>query len=124
MPLRHLILTTNLVAGLDPAILRRIQFRISFPEQDALQRGQIFRTLLPAQAPRDPDIDFAELGRRFDLPGGRIQNAVLRAGYLALTEQAPRVTMAHLVRAATDEAHAAGKVIRGAGPRRPTAENS
>ena len=107
------LLTTNLVGGLDPAVLRRIHFRISFPEQDAALRGQIFRTLVPRRTPIAPDVDFAELGRRFDLPGGRIQNAVLRAGYLALTEQAQRVTMAHFVSAATEEAQAAGKVIRG-----------
>jgi SpoVK/Ycf46/Vps4 family AAA+-type ATPase len=107
------LLTTNLVGGLDPAVLRRIHYRISFPEQDAALRGQVFRTLVPRRTPLAPDVDFAELGRRFDLPGGRIQNAVLRAGYLALTEDAARVTMGHFVSAATEEAQAAGKVIRG-----------
>ncbi len=111
------LLTTNLVGGLDPAVLRRIHFRISFPEQDAPLRGQIFRTLVPRRTPLAPDVDFAELGRRFDLPGGRIQNAVLRAGYLALTENAQRVTMAHFLLAATEESQAAGKVIRGDVPK-------
>ncbi len=107
------LLTTNLVGGLDPAVLRRIHFRISFPEQDAALRGQIFRTLVPRRTPLAPDVDFVELGQRFDLPGGRIQNAVLRAGYLALTEGAQRVTMAHFIAAATEESQAAGKAIRG-----------
>ncbi len=111
------LLTTNLVGGLDPAVLRRIHFRISFPEQDAPLRGQIFRALVPRRTPLAQDVDFAELGRRFDLPGGRIQNAVLRAGYLALTENAQRVTMAHFLLAATEESQAAGKVIRGDVPK-------
>lgn len=118
------LLTTNLIGGLDPAVLRRIHFRISFPEQDAELRARIFRGLVPRRAPVGHDVDFAELGKMFDLPGGRIQNAVLRACYLALSEGADQVKMAHFVSAATEEAQAAGKVIWAGGGRRATASTA
>ena len=113
------LLTTNLIGGLDPAVLRRIHFRISFPEQDADLRARIFRGLVPRRTPLGRDVDFAELGKRFDLPGGRIQNAVLRACYLALSAGTETVTMAHFTAAATEEAQAAGKVIWAGGGQKP-----
>ena len=112
------ILTTNLFGALDDAVLRRIQYRVTFPEPDADARGRIFRTLVPRGAPVDDDVDFAALGKEFDLPGGRIKNSVLRAAYRARQEGAATIAMRHLRSAATDECKAAGKLVRGpSGPR-------
>ena len=108
------ILTTNLFGALDDAVLRRIQYRVTFPEPDAEARGRIFRTLVPKGAPVDDDVDFPALGKEFDLPGGRIKNSVLRAAYRARQAGAKSIAMAHFRSAATDECKAAGKLVRGA----------
>ncbi len=106
------ILTTNMFGALDDAVLRRVQYRVTFEEPDADARARIFRTLVPKRAPLDDDIDFQALGREFDLPGGRIKNAVLRAAYRARQDGSRTIAMRHLRTAATDEAKSAGKLVR------------
>ncbi|GMV38444.1 MAG: hypothetical protein AMXMBFR64_01600 [Myxococcales bacterium] len=106
------LLTTNLMSALDDAVMRRILFRIHFPEPDADLRARIWRTLVPRQVPLGDDVDFEELGERFELAGGRIKNAVLRAAYRASAECPRLLCQRHLVRAGVDESRAAGKVVR------------
>jgi hypothetical protein len=43
-----------------------------------LTRGCVPDAEWPTQAPRSADVDFRELGRRFDLTGGEIKSAVFR----------------------------------------------
>ncbi len=106
------LLTTNLYAALDDALLRRILFRITFPDPDAEQRATIWRKLIPAHVPMDKDVDFDELGENFELAGGRIKNAVLRAAYRARQAGSEVISMVHLSSAAIDELKAAGKMVR------------
>ncbi len=109
------ILTTNLFGALDDAVLRRVQYRVTFPEPDAAARGRIFRTLVPRGTPVDDDVDFVALGRESELPGGRIKNAVLRAAYRARQAGARAIAMTHFRSAASDECKAAGKLVRAPG---------
>jgi hypothetical protein len=57
------------------------------------------------------DIDFVELARRFELAGGHIRNIVLRAAYLAASDAADALGMAHLLRAAEYEYRDHGMLI-------------
>ena len=45
--------------------------------------------------PRDDDLDFRVLARKFELSGGKIGNVVLAAAYLAADEGEP-IAMKHL----------------------------
>lgn len=116
------LLTTSVVGGLDAGLLRRVHYRVSFVEPDAAQRAQIFAKLLQHQVPLAADVDCEVLGRRFDLPGGRIHTAVLRAAYAALAQGAARLTMQHLVEAVTAEVQAAGKVVWAGAGQKPGRE--
>jgi hypothetical protein len=60
-------------------------------------------------APLAPDLNFASLARRYELSGGSIRNAALRAAFLA-ADQESAITMAHLERAARLEYEALGKI--------------
>ena len=105
------ILTTNLYGRLDEALRRRILYRVTFQSPDAAARARIWRVVLPGRAPLAPDVDFERLGRLYDLPGGHIKNAALRAAYKAAAEGVP-IAMAHIAEAAADECRSAGIVLR------------
>ena len=104
-------LTTNFHGGLDKALLRRIQFRVTFTEPDAKHREMIWRVLSPSQLPVADDIDLAEIAERYVLTGGLIKNALLRAAYRA-ADRGAHLTQAILHQACVDECVAAGKVMR------------
>ncbi|MGB0588200.1 MAG: ATP-binding protein [Myxococcota bacterium] len=115
------ILTTNFFGSLDRALIRRIQFRVTFEEPDHAQRARIWETLCPTECPLDSDVDFAQLGKDFDMTGGMIKNALLRAAYWA-ADRGSELTMAILREACRDEFVAAGKLTRDPGyvpPKRP-----
>jgi SpoVK/Ycf46/Vps4 family AAA+-type ATPase len=105
------ILTTNLFGGLDDALRRRIGYRVTFPHPDAVQRSRIWQVLIPGRAPLAPDVDCEELGRAFDLAGGHIKNAILRAAYAAAATGGP-ITMRHFADAAAAECRSAGVLHR------------
>jgi SpoVK/Ycf46/Vps4 family AAA+-type ATPase len=100
------LLTTNLEVAIDPAFERRLQMRITLPAPDARARAAIWRKLLPAEAPLAPDVDPTDLGRRFDLSGGLIRNAVQAAALLAASAPAGQriITRSMLERAAVEQA--------------------
>ncbi len=104
-------LTTNLYGNLDEALQRRIQFRVTFPFPEAAERAQIWEVLTPPEAPLDPDVDFEDLGRRYELAGGHIKNALLRAAYRARDDDSP-IARRHLMDAAIAECKAQGKIVR------------
>jgi SpoVK/Ycf46/Vps4 family AAA+-type ATPase len=105
------ILTTNHFGALDPALVRRIQFRGTFEEPDAGQRERIWKTLCPRSAPLGVDVDFAALAEEFALVGGHIKNALLRAAYSA-ADAGTTIDQATLRRACREECKAAGKLVR------------
>ena len=77
------VLTTNAEAAIDPALQRRLNFRIRFPEPEVDERAKLWRQLLPPQAELHDRVDFTALAERFDMTGGYIKNAVVRAAVIA-----------------------------------------
>jgi hypothetical protein len=77
------ILTSNLRQHIDQAFLRRFQMLVDFSRPDAAARTEIWRRHMPAKAPLAAEVDFAQLGREFNLNGGQIRNAALHAAFLA-----------------------------------------
>jgi SpoVK/Ycf46/Vps4 family AAA+-type ATPase len=106
------ILTTNSESAIDPAFKRRLSFRLSFPFPDEEMRAQLWRAHLPAELPRKGEFDFAALAEKYQLSGGYIRNAALRAAFLAAQEKTP-LTQDHLARAVALEYREVGKLIDG-----------
>jgi hypothetical protein len=104
------ILATNLRANLDEAFTRRLQFAIDFPFPDERYRVQIWQALFPEALPRDPDIDFAPLARRFRLAGGNIRNIIVSAAYLAAANGG-QVSMRHLLHGTRRELQKMGRLV-------------
>jgi SpoVK/Ycf46/Vps4 family AAA+-type ATPase len=104
------ILATNLETSIDQAFKRRIAYHIVVPFPKPPDRERIWRTLMPSRAPVGK-VDYARLGKTFELSGGHIKNAILRAAYLA----AQRDTVLDydlLAEAAEKECAAAGKLFQ------------
>jgi hypothetical protein len=76
------VLTTNAESAIDPALQRRLNFRIRFPEPELDEREKLWRQLLPPQVGLG-EVDFHALAERFDMTGGYIKNAVVRAAVVA-----------------------------------------
>ena len=95
------ILTTNNKAALDSAFQRRLRFIVHFPFPDQAQREAMWRTIFPADTPRE-GIDYAKLAK-LNVVGGMIRNIALSAAFLA-AECGTSVGMAHLLHGARLEA--------------------
>jgi SpoVK/Ycf46/Vps4 family AAA+-type ATPase len=108
------LLATNLEQGLDEAFKRRVRFSIQFELPDAGERERLWRSMFPPQAPLAPDIDWARLAATFEMAGGYIKKAVLRAA-LAAADAHPRraITGADLFAAARSEYREMGRIVPG-----------
>ena len=105
------ILTTNHEKNMDEAFRRRIQFKINFPFPDDKHRGLIWKTLIPKECPQDDDIDYDLLGKNFEISGGYIKNAIIRAAYRAASQSRP-ISMGHIEDSAEQECKNAQKIFR------------
>ena len=104
------VLTTNLKDAIDPAFERRITYKVIFDKPDADARAQLWRAHLPPEAPLAPDVDLDALADTFELSGGHIKNAVLRAALDCA--HGGRLTQAALYAQAVREASSLGMVVR------------
>jgi len=104
------ILATNLETSIDQAFKRRIAYHIVVPFPKPVDRERIWRTLMPSRAPVGV-IDYARLGKTFELSGGHIKNAILRAAYIAAKRDQP-IYYDLLAEAAEKECAAAGKLFQ------------
>jgi SpoVK/Ycf46/Vps4 family AAA+-type ATPase len=104
------ILATNLRANLDEAFTRRLQFAVDFAFPDEEYRLRIWRTLMPEDVPREPDLDLALLARRFRLAGGNIRNILVGAAYLAAAD-GRRLGMRHLLHGTRRELQKMGRLV-------------
>ena len=104
------VLTTNVEANLDDAFKRRIRYRIYFPMPDAPTRAELWKALIPSQAPLRANIPWRLLGKQFELTGGHIKQAVLRAGFYA-RRQGAEICLRHLVEGATAECREIGMLV-------------
>lgn len=80
------ILTTNMENAIDPAFLRRLNFRVRFPEPEVEERVELWQRLLPPDTNIGDDADFQKLADRFEMSGGHIRNAIVRAAVIAARE--------------------------------------
>jgi SpoVK/Ycf46/Vps4 family AAA+-type ATPase len=103
------ILTTNFGGSIDPAFKRRMSFRLSFPFPDEDTREQLWRVHLPPQLPIGGELALDKLARKYQLAGGYIRNACLRAAFLAAQEETT-LDQRHLERAVTLEFAELGKL--------------
>ncbi|MEO6776085.1 MAG: ATP-binding protein [Kofleriaceae bacterium] len=104
------ILTTNNEAALDDAFRRRLAVHIKFPMPEEDERIRLWRAMFPPNAKLSGNIDLRQLAREFEMSGGHIKNAVLRAAYFAAASASP-ITMAHLRRATRAEYEAMGRIV-------------
>jgi ATP-dependent 26S proteasome regulatory subunit len=108
------LLATNLEQGLDPAFKRRVRFSIAFEMPDAEQRERLWRSMFPPEVPLARDIDWEQIAERFEMAGGYIKKAALRAALMAAGGDQPRpITTDDLVRAAVREYREMGRIISG-----------
>ncbi|MFG2226855.1 ATP-binding protein [Streptomyces sp. NPDC048644] len=94
------VLTTNMKKALDQAFMRRIRFVVDFPFPGEKERAEIWRRVLPAQAPTK-GIDPAQLAR-LTVAGGSIRNIALSGAFLA-AEEGDSLQMRHMLAAARTE---------------------
>ena len=104
------ILATNLRANLDEAFTRRLQFAVDFPFPEKEDRLRIWQTLFPSDVPREADLNFDLLAKRFKLAGGNIRNIIVSAAYQAAADGG-QVTMAHLMHGTRRELQKMGRLI-------------
>jgi SpoVK/Ycf46/Vps4 family AAA+-type ATPase len=83
------IFATNLAANFDPAFERRIRTHVLFELPGETERVQIWKVQLHPRTPLAPDVDFNALAHRYEVSGGDIQNAVLKAALAAAAEPLP-----------------------------------
>lgn len=101
------IFATNLAANFDPAFERRIRTHVLFERPGIEERELIWQVQIhPTRTPLADDVDFHELAIRFDVTGGDIRNAVLKAALAAASGEGPqsdlRIHQHHFVRAMED----------------------
>ncbi|HEX2568009.1 MAG TPA: ATP-binding protein [Polyangia bacterium] len=106
------ILTTNFKKSIDEAFLRRLRFRVDFPFPDQEEQERLWRVLLPKAAEVESGLGFKGLSQKYNMSGGHIRNALVRAAYLAAAAGSP-ITQAHLERAAAAEYREMGRFMKG-----------
>jgi SpoVK/Ycf46/Vps4 family AAA+-type ATPase len=110
------IFATNLAANFDPAFERRIRTHVLFEMPGEAEREQIWRVQLhPLRTPVAADVDFQSLAAGYEVSGGDIRNAVLKAALAAAAEpgldSAKQIHHRHF-EAAMEDVIAAKKVMR------------
>ena len=89
------IFATNLAANFDPAFERRIRTHILFEMPGVEEREKIWRVQLhPSRTPLGDDVDFRALAERYEVSGGDIRNAVLKAIHQRHFEEGVREVIA------------------------------
>lgn len=105
------IVCTNRLRCIDDAFFRRFSFVLEFRAPEAENRRRLWEALLPAEAPRSSDVDLRALGGRFELTGGQIKSALVRAATRAAlrsTLETRVITQKDLEEAADEETKKSG----------------
>jgi SpoVK/Ycf46/Vps4 family AAA+-type ATPase len=101
------IFATNLAVNFDPAFERRIRTHVLFELPGPDERELIWYVQIhPVKTPLAADVDFKALARQYEVSGGDIRNAVLKAALSAAGEPAPdtekRIHQRHFVQGMED----------------------
>jgi ATP-dependent 26S proteasome regulatory subunit len=108
------LLATNLEQGLDEAFKRRVRFAVQFELPDVAEREKLWRSMFPREVPLADDVDWRALADRFEMAGGYIKKAAVRAALIAAMARPRRtVTHADLMEAALREYREMGRVMHG-----------
>lgn len=90
-----IIMSTNTPGLLDPALDRRVLFRVVFEAPSLNLRKRIWEVHLSGKVNLADDVDLGLLARQFDFSGGYIKNAVLVAINRALSRPIRPVQLTH-----------------------------
>ncbi|MEO0100188.1 MAG: ATP-binding protein [candidate division WOR-3 bacterium] len=107
-----IILTTNREVVFDEAFFRRFLLKLKFDIPKPETRAEIWRRLIPKKMPIAENVDFEELGSRFELTGGEIKNVILNTALECAFNAEEKVTMEILMRLAERELVATGRKTR------------
>jgi hypothetical protein len=105
------VMTTNKDSALDEALQRRLTLHLRLNIPEVPERERLWQSFLPERAPVEDDIDFNILATEFELSGGYIKNAAVRAAFLAASHNAP-IGMELLRLASALELEDMGRVIQ------------
>nr|MBA3461249.1 ATP-binding protein [Deltaproteobacteria bacterium] len=105
------ILTTNMDGSLDPAFRRRLAAHIRFGHPDVDERRELWRRLMPKDAPVAARLDFTGLAQDFPgFAGAQIRNALTTAAFMAAASGGV-IDQSLLSRAAAEESQAMGRIV-------------
>jgi SpoVK/Ycf46/Vps4 family AAA+-type ATPase len=104
------LLATNLEQGIDVAFKRRVRFSILFELPEEPERKKLWISMFPPRVPLAPNIDWDMIAKRFEMAGGYIKKAALRAALIAAETRRP-ITTADLLEAARQEYREMGRIV-------------
>ncbi len=81
------VLTTNFESSIDQALQRRLNFRIRFTEPEVGDRALLWQKLLPPETGLQEVAPYTSLAERFEMTGGYIKNAIVRAAVIAARDR-------------------------------------
>jgi SpoVK/Ycf46/Vps4 family AAA+-type ATPase len=105
------MLTTNFEDAIDTAFKRRLTFRVRFEKPDGDARAALWSKMFPASCELADDVSPQILGEKFEMSGGNIRNAAVRAAFLAAAEDRP-IDMAMCLLAAERECREMGLLVK------------
>jgi ATP-dependent 26S proteasome regulatory subunit len=108
------LLATNLEQGIDEAFKRRVRFAVAFELPELDERRRLWRSMFPPEAPLAPDIDWDLIAKTFEMSGGYIKKAALRAAVIAADARPRRpLTTQDILGAARAEYREMGRIVAG-----------
>jgi SpoVK/Ycf46/Vps4 family AAA+-type ATPase len=87
-----LIATTNLLENIDKAFSRRFNYKIEFKKPDESQRIELWKSMLPQNAPYENDFN-CELLAKYALTGGQISLIIKNTAYKVAVKENPVFTL-------------------------------
>lgn len=87
-----LIATTNLLENIDKAFSRRFNYKIEFKKPNQQQRLQLWKNMLPANAPYEDGFSIEELSS-YALTGGQINLIIKNTAYTVAVREKPLFLM-------------------------------
>jgi len=104
------LLATNLEQGLDEAFKRRVRFTVQFELPDKVERQLLWKSMFPPKVPLADNIDWSLIASQFEMAGGYIKKAALRAALMAAESKRP-ITTEDLLSAGRHEYREMGRII-------------
>ena len=87
-----LIATTNLLENIDKAFSRRFNYKIEFKKPDKGQRVELWKKMLPKEAPYEEGFDIVALAE-YSLTGGQINLIIKNTAYKVAVRENPLFTL-------------------------------